>query len=97
MLGPRPRVRTGPQAYDLTSGLEFRWVLRVPRAGKPRADLVGIFAGEKLIGVFSPLLDLLFSLSPYEAYGCKGYKSVDASAVVLNILMYLTTLPPPRP
>jgi hypothetical protein len=81
----------GGQGYDLTQGIEFRQVMRLSRANLQRAELVGIFAGDKMIGVFSPF-DLCFSLSPFEAYGCRGYKSSDAGAVVLNVLLYLTTL-----
>jgi hypothetical protein len=77
------------QGHDLTQGVEFRRALRIARAAKPWAELVGIFAGDKLVGVFSPF-DLEFSLSPYEAYECRGYKQVDAGAVALNILLYLT-------
>jgi hypothetical protein len=77
------------QGHDLTQGVEYRRALRVVRAARPWAELIGIFAGERLVGVFSPL-DLEFSLSPYEAYECRGYKTADAGAVALNILLYLT-------
>jgi len=75
--------------HDLTQGVAFRRALRMGRAGKAWAELIGIFAGERLVGVFSPF-DLEFSLSPYEAYECRGYKTADAAAVDLNILLYLT-------
>ncbi|MCX5683413.1 MAG: DUF4159 domain-containing protein, partial [Planctomycetota bacterium] len=91
------------QGHDLTQGVEFRHALRLLRTGKPWAELVGIFSGAKLVGVFSPF-DLEFSLSPYEAYECRGYKPADAGAVALNILLYQTAAgqleetaePPPK-
>ena len=91
------------QGHDLTQGVEYRRSLRVARAGKPWAELIGIFAGDNLVGIFSPF-DLEFSLSPYESYECRGYKQIDAGAVALNILLYLTAAgqlqdtgePPPK-
>ena len=83
----------GAQGYGLAKGVEFRRALRIIRADKPRADLVGIYAGDRMVGLYSPL-DVMFSLSPYEAYACRGYKTVDAGAVATNIVFYLTTLGP---
>jgi len=84
----------GAEGYDLTKGVEFRRSLRVARAGKPWAEFVGLYAGDRMVGLFSPF-DIEFSLSPYEAYGCRGYKPLDAGAVAMNVLFYLTTLSPP--
>ena len=82
--------RMGPASgYDLTAGVAFRRALRVSRAARPQADLYGLFQGDKMVGLYSPF-DVLFSTSPYEAYGCRGYKTADAGAVVTNILLYLT-------
>lgn len=75
--------------YDLASGVEFRRALRIPRAKKDYAELWGVWAGEKMVGVYSPL-DLVFSLSPYEAHNLGGYKAEDAAAAVTNIVLYLT-------
>ena len=77
------------QGHDLTKGVEYRRALRIVRAAKSWAELVGIFADDRLVGIFSPF-DLEFSLGPYEAYECRGYKPADAGAVALNILLYLT-------
>jgi hypothetical protein len=109
-LKPLPKnhpIMTGrmgaAQGHDLAQGVEFRRTLRVVRAAKPWAELVGIFADERMIGLLSPF-DIEFSLSPYEAYECRGYKPTDAGAVALNLLLYLTAAgqlqetagPPPR-
>jgi hypothetical protein len=65
-------------------------VEQVLAAGGGR-DLVGIYAGDRMVGLYSPR-DVLFSLTPYEACGCRGYKTEDAAAVATNIVLYLTTL-----
>lgn len=75
--------------YDLTAGVQFRRALRIGRAKKDYAELWGVWAGERIVGVYSPL-DLMFSLSPYEAHNLGGYKAEDAAAVVTNIVLYLT-------
>jgi hypothetical protein len=84
----------GAQGYDLATGVEFRRALRLVRAGKPQAELLGVFAGDRMIGVYSPF-DILFSMTGHEAYGCRGYKAQDAAAVATNLVLYLTT-PPSR-
>lgn len=76
--------------YNLTTGVEFRRALRVSRLGRPCAEFMGLYAGERLVGLYSPL-DVLFSLQPYEAWNCKGYPPADAEAVATNIVLYLTT------
>ena len=58
----------------------------MPRLGRPTADLVGIYLGGKLVGIYSPI-DIVFSSTPYEAYACKGYQAEDAIAVAANILL----------
>jgi hypothetical protein len=75
--------------YDLTNGVQFRRVLKVDRASQAYAPLDGIYQDGKLVGVYSPL-DVVFSVTPYEAYGNRGYESADALAVAANIVVYLT-------
>jgi len=84
----------GAAGYDLTQGVQFRRALRIVRAAKPWAEFHGLYAGDRMVGLFSPF-DIEFSLSPFEAYGCRGYKPLDAGAVAMNVLFYLTTLPAP--
>jgi len=76
--------------YDLTKGLEFRRVLQIAKLGRQYADIVGIYSGNRLIGIYSPV-DVMFSVSPYDAYACKGYRPRDAKAVATNIVLSLTT------
>ena len=77
--------------HNLTTHVEFRRSLRVVKLGRAYADLIGVYSGDRLIGVYSPL-DVMFAITPYEAYKCKGYLPQDAEAVATNILLYLTTL-----
>jgi len=77
--------------YNLAAGLEFRYSLRIARLSRPCAEYYGIYAGEKMIGVYSPL-DVTFSSIGYDSYNCKGYKHEDAAAVATNLAIYLSTL-----
>jgi hypothetical protein len=70
--------------------VKFQRSLRVMRLGRPHAELMGIYDGDKLVGIFSPF-DILFSTTGYNAYNCRGYQAQDAEAVAINILLYVTT------
>ena len=94
----RPVERTAPLmtgrfakavGYNVAAGVRFRYALRTVRFDRPRAELVGIYQDGKLVGVYSPL-DLVFSSTPCQAYGCKGYQTEDAQAVATNIILYLS-------
>jgi hypothetical protein len=76
--------------YNLATGVEFRRALRVARLGRPYAEFQGLFEGDRLVGLYSPL-DVLFSMNPYEAWSCKGYQPADAQAVATNIALYATS------
>ena len=93
-LAPTHPIMTGglgeAKGFNLTAGVRFRRALRIPRAKKDRAELVGVWAGDRLVGVYSPL-DLAFSLNPYEAWDLGGYEPADARAVATNLLVYLST------
>jgi hypothetical protein len=78
------------KGYSLISGVEFQRSLRVSRLGQKHADLMGVYQGDKLVGLFS-MFDILFSATGYNAYGCRGYKSADAKALATNMILYLTT------
>ena len=80
--------------YNLGKNVQFRRELREKRLLRRFAEFEGIFAGDKLVGVYSPL-DILFSLTPYEASKCLGYKDEDAAAAATNVILYLTTRPAP--
>jgi hypothetical protein len=81
----------GAIGYNLTSGVEFHQSMRVQRLALQYADLFGVFQGDKMIGVYSPL-DVVFSISGLEAYKCKGYKAEDAAAVATNLACFFSTL-----
>ena len=83
------RFQGGVQGYSLISGVEFKRALRVIRLGQTNAELMGIYDGDKLVGVFS-LYDTLFSTTGYDAYDCRGYQAQDARALATNILLHLT-------
>ena len=78
--------------YNLTSGVQFHRALRVARLGRAYAELIGLYEGGKLVGVYSPF-DALFSITGYDAYNCRGYQHEDALAVAMNIVLYLTDRP----
>jgi hypothetical protein len=80
---------TGAIGYDLTSGITFRHALKLDRSDRPHAELEGIYQDGKLVGVYSPF-DAVFSSTPYQAAGIRGYMSDDAMAVALNILLFAT-------
>ncbi|KPK49712.1 MAG: hypothetical protein AMK72_03875, partial [Planctomycetes bacterium SM23_25] len=77
----------GPKGFDLATNVRFRRALKVVRTGRPEAELHGVFDGDRLVGVYSPI-DIVFSATPYEACMCRGYQSPDAEAVATNILLY---------
>jgi len=62
------------------------------RLGRPHADLIGIYVGDKLVGLYSPF-DIMFSMTGYNAYGRRGYKAQDARAVAANIILFVTNRP----
>ena len=83
------RFQGSAKGYSLISGVQFKRTLRVARLGQPNAEFMGIYDGEKLVGVYSPI-DILFSATGYDAYECRGYQAQDAKAVAANVLLYLT-------
>jgi len=85
----------GPTGFDLTRHVQFRRALKVVRTGRAHAEFQGIYADNRLIGVFSPL-DVVFSSTPYEACLCRGYATPDARAVATNILLYAASKRPER-
>jgi len=81
----------GATGYNLAAGVQFRQVLRITRLPRQFADLYGVYSGDKMIGVYSPL-DVVFSTLGLDAYQCKGYKAEDAEAVGANLAIYFSTL-----
>jgi len=85
----------GPKGFDLSRDVQFRRALKVVRTGRDRADFQGIYMNNRIVGVFSPI-DVVFSGTPYEACGCRGYAMADARAVAANILLYAASERPER-
>jgi len=83
------RFEGDAKGYSLISGVEFQRSLRVARLGQKHADLMGLYSGDKLVGVFS-MFDILYSTTGYNAYNCRGYKSQDAKAVAANIILFVS-------
>ncbi|MBM4018016.1 MAG: DUF4159 domain-containing protein [Planctomycetes bacterium] len=77
--------------YNLTTGVEFRTGFRMQRLGRQYAEFFGIYQGEKVIGIYSPL-DTIFCATDYEAFRCRGYRSEDAEAVATNLAVFFSTL-----
>ncbi len=77
--------------FDLTRGVSFRKSLRVMRASRPWAEIMGVYdAAGTLVGLYSPF-DVMFALTPHEAHDLHGYEAPWARAVASNIVLYLTT------
>jgi len=76
--------------YDLTTGVRFSTWFSKQRLGRSYAEFFGVFAGDKMIGVYSPL-DILYSITGYESWRSRGYSDDDAAAVATNLLVYLST------
>jgi len=93
-LGVSDGIKTGQMGevlgYDITRNVKFRHSMRIRRLLRPWADLFGIYSGGRLVGIYSPF-DMMFSLTGYDAYGCKGYEAADARAVATNIFLYLSS------
>jgi len=85
----------GPNGFNLTTNVRFRRALKVVRTGRPDAELHGLFDGDRMVGVYSPL-DVVFSATPYQACMCRGYQAGDAQAVAANILLYASSDRPGR-
>ena len=77
--------------YNLAAGVEFRQSFRIQRLGRQYADLVGVYEGDKLVGVYSPI-DVLFCITGNESFKCRGYKPDDAAAVGTNLAVFFSTL-----
>jgi hypothetical protein len=60
------------------------------RPGRAFAEMLGIYQDGKLVGLYSPF-DIVFSATPYDANGCKGYEQEDAAAVATNILISVSS------
>jgi len=72
------------------SKVAYTYSLAGERVGKPEPLLVGLFDGEKLVGLFSPF-DIMYAQMGCKAFGSRGYAAEDARALATNLALYLTS------
>jgi Domain of unknown function (DUF4159) len=70
--------------------MHYCHALKAQRIGKPYPALSGLYAGDKLVGVYSPF-DLMYCHAGYSAWNCRGYAPDDALAILTNILLHVST------
>ncbi len=75
----------GPAGYNV-SRVGYTFSLRSERIGKASPSLLGIYDGERMVGVFSPF-DIMFSQTGCRAFGNRGYAAEDARALAVNIAL----------
>jgi hypothetical protein len=85
----------GASGYNV-AGVGYTFALRDERMGKPLPELLGIYLGEKLVGLYSPY-DIMFRQTGCEAFDCRGYDADDARALAVNLALYVSTLAAPAP
>jgi len=80
----------GGTGHDLTTRIKYTYAA-LARARSPlRLDLRGLWAGDRLVGVYSPR-DLMFSQAGLRAWGSVGYDEASARRIVENLILYATT------
>ena len=72
--------------------VKFKFALRVQRVGRQVPELYGLYLGEKLVGVYSPI-DITWCRTGMDAFDCRGYEAEDAQAIVTNLLLWASTRP----
>ncbi len=75
--------------YDVRE-VDFSYALRAARVGRPAPELLGIYDGETMVGLFSPF-DILFSQTGVRAFGNRGYAANDARAIATNLALFVST------
>jgi hypothetical protein len=90
-----PLISNGASGYNVNS-VGCTYALRDERMGKPLPELLGIYLGEKMVGVYSPY-DIMFRQTGCEAFDCRGYDADDARALAVNLALYVSTLAAPAP
>jgi hypothetical protein len=84
------QLPAGAIGYNVNS-VGYTYALRDERMGKPLPELLGLYLGEKLVGVYSPY-DIMFRQTGCEAFDCRGYDADDARALAVNVALYASTL-----
>ena len=71
---------------NVAEKVRFSRALTVQRVGRDFASLTGLYLGDRLVGVHSPV-DLLYSLTGCPAWGRLGYEPDHAMAVAANLVL----------
>jgi hypothetical protein len=79
----------GARGFNVTR-VGYTFGLRPERIGQASPVLMGLYLGEKLVGVYSPF-DVLFSSTGSAAFGNRGYAVEDARAIAANIVLLATS------
>jgi hypothetical protein len=67
----------------------FTFALRSERIARPQPELLGLYLGQKLVGVYSPL-DIMCRQTGCAAWDCRGYESDDARALAMNLAIHVS-------
>jgi hypothetical protein len=93
------QLANGAKGYNV-SKVAYTFALQTERVGQPAPSLVGLYQGDKLVGIYSPF-DVMFSQIGCAAFGNRGYAADDARALAANIALLVSqgsAAPvPPRP
>jgi hypothetical protein len=89
------QLPSGASGYNI-AGVGYTYALRDERVGKPLPELLGIYLGEKMVGIYSPY-DIMFRQTGCEAFDCRGYDADDARALAINLALFASTLSAPAP
>ncbi len=74
--------------------VEFTYNLRRERIRNSQPVLVGIFSGDRMVGVYSPF-DLMYAQTSAKAFDSRGYMPADAEAIAANIVIWASSQPRP--
>jgi hypothetical protein len=83
----------GATGFDLAARVRFSRALAIDRIGKNRAELTGLYLGDKLVGVHSPY-DVLYGLTGCRAYDRLGYEPDESMAVAANLVLLRSVASP---
>jgi hypothetical protein len=82
------QLGNGAKGYNVSKpGYSFS--LRPERIGQSAPSLVGLYLGDKLVGVYSPF-DIMFSQTGCVAFSNRGYAAEDARALATNIILLVS-------
>jgi hypothetical protein len=85
---------TGGANGYMVKGIVYTYALCDERMGMPLPELLGLYQGEKMVGVYSPY-DVMYRQTGCDAFDCRGYDADDARAVAVNLALYVSALAGP--